>query len=196
MSDFFDHLASLPYPKFAQFVQQTGPLDLGDRYVADPWQALVRTVIGQQVSTAAARSIWLKVQSQLEHGSLFELVLDTPERLEGCGLSNSKLKTLTGVLTAGRAGELDLTALARADYPTREKALLPFWGIGPWSVQMFSMFHANDPDVWSPGDLVLRKGLAQFAEDHDPDDFLDAARPYRTYLALYCWHAAHVNLFD
>lgn len=196
MPDFYSHFLSLNYPDFTQFVTDTGPLDLGDRFVADPWEAMVRTVIGQQVSTSAARSIWQKVQSVNVGDSLFELFLDRPETLADCGLSRAKMRTISELLGAGRAGKLDLTALASAPYESRMQALLPFWGIGPWSVQMFSMFHANDPDVWSEGDLVLKKGLARFAKGQDPDDFLNATRPFRTYLALYCWHAAHVKLFD
>lgn len=196
MTDFESHFLSLPFPKLRDFVAQTGPLDLGDRYVADPWEAMVRTVIGQQVSTAAARSIWAKVLDAKGDEPLFDLFLIHADRLDACGLSKAKRRTLNELITAGAAGELDLATLAQAPFEDRKKALLPFWGIGPWSVEMFSMFHAKDPDIWSPGDLILRRGVAAFADDQDPNDLLAQARPFRTYLALYCWHAAHVNLFD
>ncbi len=194
MSDAYAHLTQLPYPRLRDFIHESGPVDLGQRYVEDPWEAMARTVTGQQVSTHAAQSIWERVH-RASDGDLFGSFLDAPERLEGCGLSRAKVRTLTELMRAGREGTLDLVWLATQPMQTRLDHLLPFWGIGPWSVEMFSLFHARDPDVWSPGDLALKKGAAGFAEGGDPDALVEAARPFRSYLALYCWRAANANLF-
>lgn len=194
MSDPYAHLLSLPFQTLNEFIVQSGPVDLGQRFVADPWEAMARTVIGQQVSTTAAQSIWTRVQS-VAADDLFNCFLNQPERLEGCGLSRAKLRTLTELLRAGRDGQLDLAWLATQPMAVRLEQLLPYWGIGPWSVEMFSLFHARDPDVWSPGDLALKKGAAGFAGDAGADALIEAARPYRSYLALYCWRAANAKLF-
>jgi len=188
------HLSQLPYPALVEFIQQTGPVTLDDRYDPEPWPALVRVILGQQVSTKAAAAIWQKVLSATK-GQFESTFLDSPERLEGCGLSRAKTRTLTELLAAKRAGTLDLPALAHQPHEIRLSELTPYWGIGPWSVEMWSLFHCRDPDIWSPGDLALKKGAAGFAAGSDPAALIQAARPYRSYLALYCWRAANANLF-
>ncbi|MGB0966027.1 MAG: DNA-3-methyladenine glycosylase family protein [Litorivicinus sp.] len=194
MESAYHHLQSLGRKTLSDFVQRTGILTLERRYEPQAWPALVRVVVGQQVSTQSANAIWQKLLACGE-SDLESLFLDQPTRLEGCGLSRAKQRTLTELFQAKRAGELDLDALREQSFETRMEALTPYWGIGPWSVQMFSMFHCLDGDIWSPGDLALRKGVAGFAEGGDPDALIEAARPYRTYLALYCWEAANAKLF-
>ena len=190
----FDHLLSLPFPSLVEFVQAQGPVTLEDRYDPEPWPAMIRVVVGQQVSTKAAAAIWQKVQRATD-GQFESAFLDNPECLEGCGLSNAKKRTLTELLAAKREGALDLPGLANETHQTRLDTLTPYWGIGPWSVEMWSLFHCKDGDIWSPGDLALRKGAAGFSAPQDAQVLIDAAKPYRSYLALYCWRAANANLF-
>ena len=71
------------------------------------------------------------------------LFLDTPSDLEGCGLSRAKVRTLTELLQAKREGTLDLPALSRVPHEERLNRLTPYWGIGPWSVEMWSLFHCR-----------------------------------------------------
>lgn len=194
MQTAYEHLLNLPFPRLSAYVHEVGPLDLSARHDSDPWSALIRVVVGQQVSTHAAAAIWNKVQAACQ-GNFEQAFLDAPETLEGTGLSRAKVRTLTELLQAKRDGTLDLEHLAGLDFAGRHAALTPYWGIGPWSVEMWSMFHCDDGDIWSAGDLALRKGAAGFAEERDPDELINAARPWRTYLALYCWHAANANLF-
>ena len=190
----FQHLQWLDYPRLSEFVRESGELTLDQRHYPQAWPALVRVVLGQQVSTKAAQSIWNKVSAVCDDD--FEGVfLDRPDALRECGLSRAKQRTLTELFQAKRDGSLDLPSLIDMEFDTRLATLTPFWGIGPWSVQMFSMFHCLDSDIWSPGDLALKKGVIGFSDGRDPDDLIQAARPYRTYLALYCWKAANANLF-
>ena len=194
MQQAFEHLQQLGYPKLTEFLERKGPISIEDRYDPEPWPALIRVVVGQQVSTHAAQAIWTKLEKAAAR-DFDRLFLDTPSDLEGCGLSRAKVRTLTELLQAKREGTLDLPALSRVPHEERLNRLTPYWGIGPWSVEMWSLFHCKDPDIWSPGDLALKKGAAGFAEDQDPLELVRKAAPYRSYLALYCWQAANANLF-
>lgn len=194
MQQAFDHLLQLGYPKLTEFLKERGPISIEDRYDPEPWPALIRVVVGQQVSTHAAHAIWTKLENAASR-EFDRLFLDHPADLQGCGLSRAKVRTITELLQARRDGRLDLSALSNVPHEQRLAELTPYWGIGPWSVEMWSLFHCKDPDIWSPGDLALRKGAAGFAENQDPLNLVEKAAPYRSYLALYCWQAANANLF-
>lgn len=165
----------------------------------DRFEALARIIAGQQVSTAAARTIWGRVVE--EYGgppAPIDLIApDAEERLRGCGLSGRKASYMIGIAEAIEAGELRPDELDSLPDEEVIEALVALRGIGQWSAEMFLMFDLDRPDVFSGGDLGLRRGI-QIAYELDdmpsPEEAVaiaEAWRPHRTLASLYLWEAVH-----
>jgi AraC family transcriptional regulator of adaptative response / DNA-3-methyladenine glycosylase II len=154
----------------------------------DPWEQAVRTVIGQQVSLAAARTFTARLVEALG-APLAEPVAGLTHRFptaavlaessyDGIGLTSSRVRTLRTLAAAVADGTVDLGPHADRDATTERLLALP--GIGPWTVSMVSLRALGDPDAWPGTDLVLRRLVAGRA---DPE----AWRPWRGYAAMHVW---------
>ena len=183
----WQHLCAHPASSVANACQQVGILSIPDYYGADPRLGLYRVVVGQQVSTKAARAMFADLLQRAEGytGGLSALLTSAaPTKL-----SQSKRATL-----AYLAGLPDEQINAWLALPSNERSarMTQTRGIGRWTVAMWSMFVAKDADIWSPGDLVLRRQAETLAAQArcSSAELVAAAAPYRTYLALLCWQLA------
>jgi DNA-3-methyladenine glycosylase II len=143
-------------------VRRIGPLAPAQRRRGRPDEAygsLVRTIVGQQLSTKAARSIYGRLTA------LFDDRAPTPEELNStdedllraCGLSRPKVRYLRDLADRIVSGELDLRSLH--DSPDEEviRQITAVKGLGRWSADMFLMFHLGREDVLPVGDLGVRR---------------------------------------
>lgn len=182
------HLSSNS-PDFAGLIRHIGPCT----FAPDPdlFAVLMRAVIAQLISTAAAKSITLKFQAALKGKVTPARVATlTAEQLKACGISGAKQKTVHG-LAAHFRGTRGLTKklVAATDDDVR-RMLLPLYGVGPWTVDMLLMFGLGRPDVLPVGDLGLRAGardLFGLAELPDPPTLTMLAEPWRPYRAVATW---------
>jgi 3-methyladenine DNA glycosylase/8-oxoguanine DNA glycosylase len=146
---------------------------------------LCQIIVSQQLSNQAARSIWSRLCEQLPDRSdrLHALAQDESEHL---GLSRAKRRTLSNLL---KQDESWFETQIQATPENRFQALTDLWGIGPWSVAMLELFVLKNPDVWSDGDLILRRISELLAGEADTDraEWISSAAPFRSFLALYCW---------
>ncbi|MBI4695789.1 MAG: DNA-3-methyladenine glycosylase 2 family protein [Gammaproteobacteria bacterium] len=183
-------------PTLARELGTLGPIGFPQRRYCDLTTHLARVVVGQQLSTSAARSIWSRVeQAATERGiALAELcTADHAEALRRCGLSAAKVKALAAIGTAARDGRLSSRALARLAHDARHAALCSIWGIGRWTADVTSMFYFREPDIWPDGDLTVRNTFAGFVAEQSALTPADAAAlfaPHRSFLALYMWRIA------
>jgi len=183
-------------PPLAAAIQGIGPIGFQRRRTRDLGVHLARIIVGQQLSTVAARTIWSRVEAAAAE---VPRALDffTDERLptlRACGLSQNKAKALIELRKSDLAGELDTSRLGRLSTPERSEALTRLWGIGPWTADMVSMFFFRDPDIWPLGDLAVRKTFERFVTGHRRYDVHTGAAlfaPYRSFLALYMWRIAN-----
>lgn len=174
-----------------------GPLKLRLRYVDDPFRALLRAIVYQQLSGKAAATIYGRLDALFEGVPTPSALLDLPaDALRGAGLSRAKTaaardlasKTLDGTVPT----RTELDALPNAAIAER---LVRVRGIGPWTVEMLLIFGLGRPDVLPATDLGVRKGIAAI-------DGLEALptpaavlrrgepwRPYRSAAAWYLWRA-------
>jgi AraC family transcriptional regulator of adaptative response / DNA-3-methyladenine glycosylase II len=146
----------------------------------DPWEILVRAIVGQQISLAAARTVLGRLAAQ--HGARYggRRLFPGPERLaEAAGLPMPRARgeTLRRVAARVAGDELDVRDT---------DALLAERGIGPWTVAYVRMRGLGDPDVLVAGDLGLRRALQALG--------LSAARaqawrPWRSYATHHLWAA-------
>jgi DNA-3-methyladenine glycosylase II len=184
----------------AKLMRERGPIDpetdrRGSR--PDPFQALLRAIVGQQLSTKAARSIWERVVDRLgsETPTPKQVLDHDPEELRGAGLSRSKVAFMRDLSERIEDGRLDLGAMKDLSDEDVIAALIEVKGIGRWTAEMFLMFHLARPDVISAGDLGIRRaiqiayGLDELPGPEEMERISEEWRPHRTLACLYLWRS-------
>ena len=163
--------------------------------LSDPGEAtLMRTIVGQQVSVAAARSMWAKLEGAFgSPPDLERLLAASDEELRGLGQSRQKagyLRSLAGLVLSG---ELDLANLP-ADDEEAITLLTRIKGIGRWSAEIYLLFAEGRPDVWPAGDLAVQISIGRMlGMDERPSEkqlraLAEAWRPHRGAAAVLAWH--------
>jgi DNA-3-methyladenine glycosylase II len=194
-----EHLRSIDHV-MRRLIDAGGPIDpetdrRGSR--PDPYEALARAIVGQQLSTKAARSIWERLLEILG-GNLVppgELLAVDPETVRSAGLSRSKVNFLRDLAERIEDGRLDLVAMADLSDEDIVAELTEIKGVGPWTAEMFLMFHLGRPDVISTGDLGIRRavqieyGLDDLPGPTDLERIAEPWRPHRTLACLYLWRS-------
>jgi DNA-3-methyladenine glycosylase II len=203
VSEAHEELAALD-PKLARLIESTDPKEVLGRVVErdrDRFVALCRIIVGQQVSTAAARTIWGRVEEAFDGPPKPEQLLepDAEKRLRTCGLSGRKASYAIGIAEAIVAEELLLDGFDSMSDDEVLDAIVALRGLGQWSAEMFLIFDLGRPDVFSGGDLGLRRGI-QIAYELDempsPEEAVAIAErwsPHRSLACLYLWEAVHAN---
>jgi DNA-3-methyladenine glycosylase II len=188
-------------PKLGRLIERIDPAIIEGRLherTKDRFEALARIVTGQQVSTAAARTVWGRVCEGFGGVPVPEQVAD-PEgeaKLRAAGLSGRKASYIVGIAQSVVAGELRLEELDAASDEEVMETLVAIRGLGPWSAEMFMLFDLGRPDVFSGGDLGLRYGIRiayELEEPPTPQEAIEIAerwRPHRSLASLYLWAAA------
>ncbi len=192
----FDHLGRRDR-KLGKWMQRLGPIapEPAWRKPFDPVDALARSILHQQLSGKAARSI----EARVDAATGGRLHCDTLARLDdaelrACGVSANKVLALRDLARREAAGEIpSLRQMATLDDAAIIAALVPTRGIGRWTVEMMLMFRLGRPDVLPIDDLGVRKG-AQVVDRLEamPTPKSLAARgerwgPYRSYAGFYLW---------
>jgi DNA-3-methyladenine glycosylase II len=187
-------------PVLRDLIDRLGPLDEEARRRGRPddaYGALLRAIVGQQLSTRAARSIYARVL-ELFGGRVptpTELLAIEPDVLRAAGLSRAKVAYLRDLGERVETGQLEIDRLT--DLPDDEVSaqLLAVKGLGRWTVDMFLMFHLRRPDVVASGDLGIRRavelayGLPVRPSIADVERIAEPWRPYRTTACVYLWES-------
>lgn len=186
-----DHIA-LSEPGFARALTQVGYPE--PRIRSTGYQTLLRTIVGQQVSVAAAASVWNKLEAEVgEAMHPHQLLARDFDALRACGLSRQKQGYARSLCELVVAGELDFAALPDDDEEAIEQ-LTRIKGIGRWSAEIYLLFAEGRPDIWPAGDLAVQAGLAKLLDlDARPDEratrtHAEPWRPYRGAAAIFTWH--------
>jgi DNA-3-methyladenine glycosylase II len=177
-------------PRLAADLRTVGPVEYPERDGEALCLFLSRAIIGQQLSTKAARSIWNRMEARIAaEGSAVPdfFVPANAEALRACGSSNGKVKALIAIREAHAAGQLHDGTLAALPAPERTAQLLGIWGVGQWTCDMASIFHFRDPDIWPEGDVAVRKTFARYIGRKKPTKAAARFAPQRSVLALYMW---------
>ena len=155
---------------------------------------LLRTIVGQQVSVAAARSMWTKLEAA--YGSppdLAKLLTATDEQLRLAGISRQKAGYVRSLAALVTSGELDLEALP-ADDEEAIALLTRIKGIGRWSAEIYLLFAEGRRDVWPAGDLAVQISIGRLLglDDRPSEKALreigERWRPHRGAAAVLAWH--------
>ena len=191
-------------PVMARLIEEHGRLvrrELKEEPRGDAYGALLRSIVGQQLSTKAAGSIWERLLEVLGGGtpSPAALLAADPDDLRGAGLSWSKVAYLRDLAERVQDGELDPERLRELGDDDVVEELTRIKGVGRWTAEMFLIFNLGRPDVLAAGDLGIRRAVQR---TYELDALPDAAemeriaepwRPHRTLACLYLWRSLHVT---
>jgi DNA-3-methyladenine glycosylase II len=178
-------------PAFAAGLARVGPPP--PRIRARGYETLLRTIVGQQVSVAAAQSIWNRLEAALGTLDPATLAAATDEVLRAAGLSRQKAAYARSLAEAVTSGRLDLTALP-ADDEAAIADLVRVNGIGRWSAEIYLLFAEGRPDIWPAGDLAVQieighlLGLEARPSEKLTRKLAEPWRPHRGALAVFAWH--------
>ena len=147
-------------------------------------------MIGQQLSTAAAGSIAKRIESI--HGSRpfrpDRFLALGAEQLKACGMSNGKVRTVSGIAEACMAGEISHRAFARLDDEAALRKLTSYWGIGKWTAEVFMMYGLKRLDTLALGDGgLIRAHKILYPGSKNLELTSQKWRPYRAGAAWYLW---------
>jgi DNA-3-methyladenine glycosylase II len=189
------HLTSLAErePAFAKVIAQLGMPE--PRNSKPGAETLLRTIVGQQVSVAAARSMWAKLEGAFGSPPHLEKLLGaSDEELRAAGMSRQKSGYIRSLAELVLSGELDLANLP-ADDEEAIALLTKIKGIGRWSAEIYLLFAEGRADVFPAGDLAVLVeigrllGLPDKPTEKQLRELAEAWRPYRGAAAVLAWHS-------
>lgn len=186
-----DALAAIE-PAFARGLDRAGYPE--PRIRERGYETLLRTIVGQQVSVAAANSIWNKLEAVVGSGLAPAAVVAAPdELLRAAGLSRQKISYAKSLAEKVASGELDLERLP-GDDEEAITALTRIKGIGRWSAEIYLLFAEGRADVWPAGDLAVQietgqiMGLDDRPSEKITRELAAGWRPHRGAAAIFAWH--------
>jgi DNA-3-methyladenine glycosylase II len=188
-------------PVLKSLIDEIGVDGLGDPRAGRPrdhYGALLRSIVGQQLSTKAARSIYNRLTDRFggRTPTPEEVLADDPEELKAAaGLSRAKVSFLRSLAEHVLNGSLELDRLDQLPDEEVVAELTAVRGLGVWSAHMFLMFHLGRPDVLPVGDLGIRRvvmrryGLKELPKPDELERIAQPWRPYRTLACRFLWRS-------
>ncbi|QDS96536.1 DNA-3-methyladenine glycosylase [Roseimaritima multifibrata] len=191
------HLRSAD-PVMKRIIAEVGPCTL--RPQRDRFKMLASSIISQQISTGAARSIKKKLDELLGSAGLtpVHLARFSPEELRTAGVSPQKAKYLLDLADKVNQSEVNLQNIGRYSDDKIIQQLTVVKGIGHWTAQMFLIFALGRPDVFPHGDLGVRAAIRdRYDLEELPDQETSIAiaanwSPFATIASWYCWRSLEV----
>jgi len=166
-----------------------------ERVRAHDFATMLRVIVGQQVSVAAAGSIWTRVAALMDGSPTPDALLThSEETLRGAGLSRQKAVYARSLAQAVSTGALPLEALSSMDDDAVIAAITQVKGLGRWSAHMVLIASLGRPDIWPVDDIAVQEGVKMMIglEERPKPKLLGEIgqrwRPYRSSVALLAWH--------
>ena len=160
----------------------------------NPFFSLCRTIVGQQISTKAADSIWAKFEKKCKKKIKPKTVLKISSRnLKSAGLSRQKVSYLKNIAKAFKDRSFDIKKLNKMDDNDAIDYITQLKGLGVWSAEMFLMFNLNRPDIFPTKDIGLLRAISKnYKTSYPPSKrFLNKISKihsgYRTVFTWYMW---------
>ncbi|WP_288106623.1 DNA-3-methyladenine glycosylase 2 family protein [Limnobacter sp.] len=195
-----EHLSDV-HPVWLDLIQRHSQRAIRSR--GAPYETLLRSLVGQQISVKAADAVWTRLIAQLSGvADSQKLLALADEALRSTGLSWQKVAYARALSEFDQQGYLSLALLDGLDDEACTKHLCQVKGIGPWTAQMFLMFGLLRPDVWPVADLGVQKAISRQFFNGDPIgpkealQFGEKLRPWRTVAAWYLWRSLDPTVVD
>ena len=184
-----NHLVEVE-PRLRAIIERAGPHGLGPR--RGRYAALCRSIVGQQLSTRAAATIYGRFQSACGGWVTPARVAALSDaEMRKAGFSGAKVASVRDLTEAVQSGRLRLNGLGHLSEEEVAAQLLPIRGIGPWSVDMFLMFVLGRPDVLPVGDLGIQNALVRMyglRKRPAPQRMVALTRTWRPYRSIGSWY--------
>ena len=179
-------------PLLNKIVSNNGVIEIKVDRSIDTFECLAQTVVEQQLSYKAAKSIWNKIKSTSKEMELDLIDYFDEENgllLRKNGLSQNKIKSIMGAKEAVNNGLITLDKIKSLEFEEYKKLIKSLWGFGDWSAEMIAIFYLGRTNVWSDGDLMLNKGIEEICENSSitPHELVELVDPFQSYLALHIW---------
>lgn len=189
-------------PELGALIDRIGPFALELRPAASLFEALLRSIVYQQLHGKAAATIHGRVLAELaKHGGATPVALTqvSDAGLRGAGLSGNKLRAVRDLASKCMEGTVpSLSAAAKLSDEELVTRLTAVRGIGPWTVHMLLIFYLGRPDVMPTGDFAIRLGFQRLyrkRKDPTPEAIIKHARrwqPYRSVASWYLWRSLDI----
>lgn len=164
------------------------------------YQTLLRTIVGQQVSVAAANAIWTRMEAIVGAGLAPEAVAAAPDEiLRQAGLSRQKASYAKSLAEHVASGFIDFTGLP-ADDEEAIAQMTAIKGIGRWSAEIYLLFAEGRGDIWPAGDLAVQvevgklMGLPDRPSERETRRIAQSWSPHRGAAAIFTWHSYSARL--
>ena len=162
----------------------------------NPFFSLCRTIVGQQISSKAADSIWTKFEKKCKKKIKPKIIIKMPSRnLKSAGLSRQKIRYLKNIAKAFIRKSFDVAKLKKMNDSDAINYITKLKGLGIWSAEMFLMFNLNRPDIFPTKDIGLIRAISKnYKTSYPPSEkFLNKISKkhsgYRTVFTWYMWRS-------
>ena len=162
----------------------------------NPFFSLCRTIVGQQISTKAADSIWHKFEKKCKKRIIPNTVLKLPSRtLKSAGLSRQKVSYLKNIAKGFENKSFSVRELKKMNDQDAINYIIKLKGLGVWSAEMFLMFNLNRPNIFPVQDIGLLRAISKnYKTSYPPgkrllDKISKLHAGYRTVFTWYMWRS-------
>jgi DNA-3-methyladenine glycosylase II len=186
-------------PVLARLIDRVEPVDLAGwrkRWALDPFRALARSVVGQQIAGRAAEAIFGRLQALIGDGdSASAIASATDSELRAVGLSANKASSLRDLAARTLDGRLELDRIDKLSDDEARTQLTAVRGIGPWTADIFLLAQLGRPDILPAGDLGVRRavqlldGLEKMPSEREVIARGETWRPNRSLATAYLYRS-------
>ena len=161
----------------------------------DVFTSVVHSIVGQQISSAALKTVWTRLNDRLGEVSVNTIYAASREELQSCGITFKKADYIKGFTEKNLSGKFDAEALRDLNDADVISKLSALKGIGVWTAEMLMVFCLQRPDVMSFGDLAIHRGLRMLYHHRKIerslfDKYARRYSPHGTVASLYLWAIA------
>jgi len=158
----------------------------------DPFEALVVSIVSQQISKKAAETVWNRFCNVLCEVNPENILKASDEEIQKCGMTMKKVGYIKGIAEAAVSGQVDFKNLALLSDEEIIKKLSALHGVGVWTAEMLLIFSLNRPNVVSYKDLAICRGMMNLyglksLTKEQFEKYKKRYSPYGSVASLYLW---------
>ncbi|HOP73972.1 MAG TPA: DNA-3-methyladenine glycosylase 2 family protein [Bacillota bacterium] len=183
-------------PKLGKVIERVGIIRR--EITPDPFEALISSIISQQISNKAAETVWNRFILQVEEVTPSRIAATPVETIQKCGMSSRKANYIKGIAEAAISGKIHFDQLHTLPDAEIIRQLTSLPGVGVWTAEMLLIFSLCRPNVLSFNDLAIRRGLMTLYRlntltREQWKEYYKRYSPYASVASLYLWEVAHEN---
>ncbi len=192
-------LAAKRFPTLQRIISMNGIIELERKPEHEFFLYLAKTVTGQQLSKAAATTIWMRVElasKNSRNGLFYFCNSNNYQELRDCGLSNSKVKAITELHDAIASKSISSEVFTTNDQAFIKSEITKLWGFGEWSANIALLSFFGFQNIWLDDDAALQRGIKIIGANDDvlPSELIKNFTPYKSFLSLHIWKALDNNI--